>query len=45
MWATMHGLAWLLVENVAYLGEAEAGVLPSRAEVVLRSMLTHLVEV
>ncbi len=44
MWATMHGLAWLLVERVADLGEGGPGVLPSRAEIVLRSLLAHLVE-
>ncbi len=44
MWATMHGLACLLVENVVELGEGGVGVLPSRAEIVLRSLLSHLVE-
>ncbi len=45
MWATMHGLAWLLVEKVADLGDGGPGVLPSRAEIVLRSLLAHLVDV
>jgi len=44
MWATMHGLAWLLVEDVADLGQGSVGQIPSRAEIVLRSLLSHLVE-
>lgn len=39
MWATMHGLAWLLIEDVVDLGETRNGAIPSRAEVVLRSLL------
>ncbi len=44
IWAAMHGLAWLLVEDVTDLGQGDLGVIPGRAEIVLRSLLAHLVE-
>ncbi len=44
LWAAMHGLAWLLVEDGADLGEPSTGVLPSRAEIVLRALLGHLAD-
>jgi len=40
VWAAIHGLAMLILENVIDLGQRRAGldVLPSRAEIVLRSL-------
>lgn len=42
VWAAIHGLAMLVLENVIDLGQRRSGldVLPSRAEIVLRSLLT-----
>jgi AcrR family transcriptional regulator len=42
VWASVHGLAMLVLEDVADLGQRRAGysVLPSRAEILLRSMFT-----
>ena len=42
VWAAVHGLAMLALENVIDLGQRRAGlsVLPSRAEILLRSLLT-----
>ena len=43
VWAAAHGLAMLTLENVIDLGQREAGlqVLPSRAEIVLRSLFAE----
>jgi len=40
VWAAVHGLAMLILENVIDLGQRRAGlhVLPSRAEILLRSL-------
>ncbi len=42
VWAAIHGLAMLVLENVVDLGQQRSGldVLPSRAEILLRSLLT-----
>ncbi|MBI1329361.1 MAG: TetR family transcriptional regulator [Alphaproteobacteria bacterium] len=42
VWSAVHGLAMLSLENVIDLGQRRAGlhVLPSRAEIVLRSLFT-----
>jgi len=42
VWAAVHGLAMLVVENVIDLGQTRSGlgVLPSRAEILLRSLFT-----
>ncbi len=42
VWAAIHGLAMLVLENVIDLGQRRSGldVLPSRAEILLRSLLT-----
>ncbi|HKD21498.1 MAG TPA: TetR family transcriptional regulator [Rhizomicrobium sp.] len=42
VWASVHGLATLVLENVIDLGQRRSGlgVLPSRAEILLRSLLT-----
>lgn len=42
VWAAVHGLAMLILRNVIDLGQRKAGldVLPSRAEVVLRSLFS-----
>jgi len=42
VWAAMHGLAMLVLENVIDLGQSRSGlsVLPSRAEILLRSLFT-----
>jgi AcrR family transcriptional regulator len=42
VWAAVHGLAMLILENVIDLGQRRAGlhVLPSRAEILLRSLFT-----
>jgi AcrR family transcriptional regulator len=41
VWAAVHGLAVLILENVIDLGQRRSGsdVLPSRAEILLRSLL------
>jgi len=43
VWAAAHGLAMLTLENVIDLGQREAGlqVLPSRAEILLRSLFAE----
>ena len=43
VWAAVHGLAMLIVENVIDLGQRRAGnaVLPTRAEILLRSLFTE----
>ena len=40
MWAAVHGLAMLVLENVIDLGQRRSGlhVLPARAEIILRSL-------
>lgn len=42
VWAAAHGLAMLALENVIDLGQQRSGlnVLPTRAEIILRSLLT-----
>ncbi len=42
VWAAVHGLAMLILENVIDLGQRRSGldVLPSRAEILLRSLLS-----
>ncbi len=42
-WATVHGLAILSIENILDLGQVQAGmdVLPSRAEILLRSLFSQ----
>jgi AcrR family transcriptional regulator len=42
VWASVHGLAMLILENVIDLGQRRSGldVLPSRAEILLRSLFT-----
>jgi len=42
VWAAVHGLAMLILRNVIDLGQRKAGLdlLPSRAEVVLRSLFS-----
>jgi AcrR family transcriptional regulator len=42
VWASVHGLAMLVLENVIDLGQRRAGlhVLPSRAEILLRSLFS-----
>lgn len=42
VWAAAHGLATLVLENVIDLGQRRAGtdVLPSRAEILLRSLFS-----
>jgi hypothetical protein len=41
VWATMHGLAMLILDDVIDLGQKQAGlaVAPSRAEILLRSLI------
>ncbi|MDE3114449.1 MAG: TetR/AcrR family transcriptional regulator [Pseudomonadota bacterium] len=41
-WGAVHGLAMLVLENVIDLGQRQSGgeVLPSRAEILLRSLFT-----
>ena len=43
VWGAAHGLAMLTLENVIDLGQREAGVqvLPSRAEILLRSLFAE----
>ena len=40
VWASVHGLAMLVLENVIDLGQRRSGlhVLPARAEIILRSL-------
>jgi hypothetical protein len=40
VWAAVHGLAMLILENVIDLGQRRSGlhVMPSRAEILLRSL-------
>ena len=42
VWAAVHGLAMLILENVIDLAQRRSGldVLPSRAEILLRSLFT-----
>lgn len=42
IWAAVHGLAMLILENVIDLGQRQSGldVLPSRAEILLRSLFS-----
>lgn len=42
MWAAVHGLAMLILENVVDLGQRRSGlaVLPSRAQILLRSLFS-----
>lgn len=42
VWASVHGLAMLILRNVIDLGQRKAGldVLPSRAEIILRSLFS-----
>ena len=42
VWAAVHGLAMLILEDVIDLGQRRSGlhVLPSRAEILLRSLFT-----
>ena len=44
VWAAIHGLAMLILENVIDLGQTQAGmdVVPSRAEIILRSLTEAL---
>jgi AcrR family transcriptional regulator len=44
VWAAVHGLAMLILENVIDLGQRKSGldVLPSRAEILLRSLFATL---
>jgi AcrR family transcriptional regulator len=44
VWATIHGLAMLILENVIDLGQSQAGmdVVPSRAEIILRGLTEAL---
>ena len=43
VWAAVHGLAMLILENVVDLGQRRSGlhVLPSRAEILLRSLFAR----
>ncbi len=41
LWSAMHGLSWLLIEDVADLGGGR-GVIPGRAEIVLRALASGL---
>jgi len=43
IWAAVHGLAMLILENVVDLGQRRSGlaVLPSRAEILLRSLFAE----
>jgi hypothetical protein len=42
VWAAIHGIAVLILENVIDLGQSRSGVeaLPSRAEILLRSLFS-----
>jgi len=43
VWAAVHGLAMLILEDVIDLGQRRSGlqVLPSRAEILLRSLFVR----
>lgn len=41
LWSAMHGLAWLLIEEVVDMGGGK-GAITSRAEIVLRSLVHEL---
>jgi len=43
VWAAVHGLAMLVLENIIDLGQRQAGmaVLPTRAEILLRSLFSR----
>lgn len=45
VWGAMHGLAMLILEDVVDLGQRHSGyeVLPSRAEILLRSLFEGVV--
>ena len=42
VWSSVHGLAMLVLRNVIDLGQRKSGldVLPSRAEIILRSLFS-----
>ena len=44
VWAAIHGLAMMILENVIDLGQTQAGmdVIPSRAEIILRGLTEAL---
>jgi hypothetical protein len=44
VWAAVHGLAMLILDNVIDLGQRQSGldVIPSRAEILLRSLTEAL---
>jgi AcrR family transcriptional regulator len=44
VWATVHGLSMLILEDVVDLGQRQSGVdvLPSRAEILLRSLFNKI---
>ncbi|HEY8950043.1 MAG TPA: TetR/AcrR family transcriptional regulator [Rhizomicrobium sp.] len=44
VWAAVHGLAMLILDNVVDLGQRRAGmtVLPARAEILLRSLFNRI---
>lgn len=44
VWATVHGLSMLILEDVIDLGQRQSGydVLPSRAEILLRSLFNRI---
>jgi AcrR family transcriptional regulator len=46
VWGTVHGIAILCLENILDLGQRQAGmdVLPSRAEILLRSLFSQPLE-
>jgi AcrR family transcriptional regulator len=46
VWASVHGLAMLILRNVIDLGQRKSGldVLPSRAEIILRSLFSTVRE-
>lgn len=46
VWATVHGLAMLILEDVIDLGQRKSGmdVMPSRAEILLRSLFSRTME-
>jgi hypothetical protein len=43
VWASVHGLAMLAIDNMIDLGQRQSGmnVLPSRAEILLRSLYSE----
>jgi AcrR family transcriptional regulator len=44
VWAAVHGLAMLILDNVVDLGQRRSGmaVLPARAEILLRSLFSNI---